>query len=615
MERDPDRVRVFTRRVALLAGGKLALAGLLIGRLHYLQVIEADEYEMMAEENRINFVLLAPRRGRVLDRNGAELAINRQNYRVGLVPEQTSSIERTLVALAQHLPGVEAHTKRVLREAARARGHVPIMVADNLTWEQFARINVMIAELPGVFTDVGETRWYPQGPLTAHTVGYVSAVAENDLNGDPLLELPGFRIGKAGLERVQEANLRGKAGNSKVEINAFGRVIRELSRKEGQPGSDVNIGLDIELQRFAMERLGEESGSACVLDAQTGEIRCLVSTPSFDPNLFNQGIPARDWVALNRHPRKPLLNKTIAGIYPPGSTFKMIVALAALEAGVVTPEFRVTCNGHTTLGDHDFHCWKRGGHGSMDMVEGLKCSCDVYFYEVSRRTGIDRIAEMANRLGLGVTLGLDLPGEKAGLIPTRTWKKGTYGVSWTDGDTLVAGIGQGYVSSTPLQLATMAARIASGLAVKPRLARASNEELIAGPPRLGISAASLAVVRRGMDKVVNDPNGGTAYRSRIAEAGYEMAGKTGSSQVRRITKTERQTRVRKNDERPWEERDHAWFVAYAPIAAPRYAISVLVEHGGGGSTAAAPVARDILLRAQQLDRHPSADLPRAARPS
>jgi penicillin-binding protein 2 len=601
MERDPERARVFTRRVVLLGGAKLGLVSLLVGRLYYLQVIEADEYEMLAEENRINFVLLPPRRGRVLDRRGQELAINRQNYRVGLVPEQTPSVEETLAALSQHLPSVEAQAKRVLREAGRQRRYVPIMVADNLTWEEFSRINVMSPELPGVFTDAGETRWYPHGALTSHTVGYVAAVAENELTGDPLLELPGFRIGKSGVEKLQDPSLRGKAGNSKVEVNAFGRVIRELARKEGTPGQDIQTSLDLDLQRFATERFGEESGAAVTLDVQTGEILTLVSTPSFDPNLFNTGIAARDWVALNRHPRKPLVNKAVAGIYPPGSTFKMLVALAGLESGLMSPEQRVHCAGKVTLGDHDFHCWKKGGHGSVNMIDGIKGSCDCYFYEVARKVGVDRIAEMAHRFGLGVILGLDLPGEKAGIMPTRAWKKATFGQEWAHGETLIIGIGQGYVTVTPLQLAVMTARIATGLAVKPRLLRASPAEVLAGAPKLPVSAANLDVIRRGMDAVVNAP-GGTAGRSKITEPGMAMAGKTGTSQVRRISRAERQTRIRKQSELPWEERDHALFVAYAPVEAPRYAIAVLVEHGGGGSSAAAPIAKDILLELQRSER-------------
>jgi penicillin-binding protein 2 len=601
VERDPDRSRVFSRRVALLGAAKLGLASLLVGRLHYLQVIEAEEYEMLAEENRINYILLPPRRGRILDRRGQDLAVNRQNYRVGLVPEQTPNIDRTLAKLSDYLPGVEGQVKRILRDIGRQRGYMPVLVAENLSWEEFSRINVALADLPGIFTDVGETRWYPHGPMTAHSVGYVAAVAENELSEDePMLSLPGFRIGKSGIEKLRDIGLRGKAGNSKVEVNAYGRVIRELARKEGQAGQDIATSIDLDLQRFASERFGEESGASVVMDVQTGEVLSLVSTPSFDPNLFNPGIAARDWVALNRHPRKPLVNKAVAGIYPPGSTFKMLVALTGLESGLVGPDFHVSCHGKISLGDHDFHCWKKGGHGSLTMVDAIKQSCDCYFYEVARRVGVDRLAEICNRFGLGVTVGLDLPGEKPGLIPTQAWKKATFGQPWTEGETLVVGIGQGYVVATPLQLAVMTARLASGLAVKPRLLRASPAEVLAGSPKLQVLAANLAIVRRGMDAVVNQ--GGTAGRSRITEAGMEMAGKTGTSQVRRISKAERMTRVRKGHELPWEERDHALFVAYAPVGAPRYAISVIVEHGIAGSTAAAPIARDILLELQRAER-------------
>lgn len=606
-ERESGRYKVFTRRAMLLGGGKLALLSTLVGRLYYLQIIEADQYTMLADENRINLRLLPPPRGRVLDRFGVELASNRQNYRVVLIPEQTNGVEETLAKLAELVPVSEAERARVIRDSRRKRRFVPIPVVEYLSWEDFARVNVHSPDLPGTQLEVGETRDYPFGEALAHLVGYVAAVSEKDLTGDPLLELPGFRIGKSGIEKVYDMALRGKAGNSRVEVNAYGRVIRELTRKDGQPGDDIVLTIDVGLQQFATRRLGEESASAVVLDAHTGDVLTLASTPAFDPNAFNIGLTGEYWRSLVRNKRKPLINKAIAGQYSPGSTFKMVVALAALEAGVIAPDYTVTCRGFFKLGRQVFHDWKRGGHGTLNMVEAIEQSCDVYFYDIALKTGIDRIAAMARRFGFGEVTGIDLPNERPGLVPSRGWKEALRGAPWQKGDTVNVGIGQGYMLTTPIQLAVMAARLANGgFAVTPRLtrrARTGAEGDAAAPEPaapMGLTAGSLAVVRKGMERVVNSRRG-TAYRARIKDEDLAMAGKTGSVQVRRITKAERRSRLRKNEEKPWEERDHAMFVAYAPLKSPRYAIAVVVEHGGGGSKAAAPVARDILIETQKRD--------------
>ena len=605
--RDLDRVKSFNRRVALLAGGKFVLLSALVGRLYYLQVLQADRYATLADENRINIRLLPPPRGRILGRLGEALATNRLNYRVVLVSEQTPSIEATLDALGALIPISEREYRRVLREAARRRDFVPITVRENLSWAEVSRIEVHAPDLPGVMIDVGQTRYYPLGATAAHVTGYVAAVSEDELTGDPLLELPDSRIGKNGVEKVYDLALRGKAGNSQVEVNAFGRVIRELERNEGQPGDDLVLTLDVGLQRYVAARLADASAAAVVLDVNNGDVLALASSPSYDPNAFTKGISTAAWNELLRNPYKPLVSKAIAGQYPPGSTFKMMVALAALEGGVATPEHRVTCIGKITLGDRDFHCWKKGGHGTLKMVEAIEQSCDVYFYDIALRCGVNRIAEMARRFGLGTVTGIDLHGERPGLMPDRDWKLATYDVPWQRGETLVAGIGQGFVLTTPLQLTVMAARLANGgLAVTPRLLRqvlGAAEGDATAPPAfesLGISEASLALVTEGMDRVVNGTRG-TARGARIAEPGLAMAGKTGTSQVRRISKSERLTGVLKNSQRPWEERDHALFVAFAPVDEPRYAVAVIVEHGGSGSRVAAPVARDILRETQRRD--------------
>ncbi|MBW7849378.1 MAG: penicillin-binding protein 2 [Rhodospirillales bacterium] len=605
---DQERNRLFGRRAALLAGGKVVLISALVGRMYYLQVLEADRYRMLAEENRINLRLLPPPRGRILDRNGVPLAVNEQNFRLLVVSEQTDNLDTTLDALARLVPLGEADRARIHREVKRRRSFVPVKIRENLTWDEVARIEINSLDLPGVTIDVGESRHYPSGELAAHLLGYVAVPSESDLNGDPLLELPGFRIGKAGIERVYDLPLRGTAGNSQVEVNAVGRVIRELARNEGRPGRDLNLTIDLRLQEFASRRLGEESASVVVMDIHSGELLVMASTPSFDPNAFNRGLTSEEWKALISNPRSPLANKAIAGQYTPGSTFKMVVALAALESGTMSRDQRVFCPGHMMLGNAKFHCWKKGGHGSLNMVEAIKHSCDVFFYEAARRTGIDRIADMARKFGMGTPTGLDLPGERPGVVPSRNWKQATLGQPWHLGETLVNGIGQGFILATPLQMAVMTARIANGgRAVVPHLAR----DLVQGgemAPRpmptfqpIGVSPTGLAVVRQGMNAVTNE-QGGTAWAARIREAGMEMSGKTGTAQVRRITLRERETGVRKNEDLPWKERDHALFVAYAPEQAPRFAIAVVVEHGGGGSAVAAPIARDIMIEVQKTFR-------------
>lgn len=604
-----NRHKTFTRRAALLAAGKLSLAAVLMGRMYYLQVLESDQYQMLAEENRISMRLLAPPRGLVMDRFGRELASNRQNYRVVLIAEQTNGVAETLDRLARVIPITPHQRRRVLREVMRKRPFVPVKVAENLTWEQFARINVLLPDLPGVQPDVGEGRYYPVGLETAHIVGYVSSVSEADLTGDPLLELPGFRIGKNGIEKIFDETLRGKAGNSRVEVNAHGREIRELARQDGQPGDDVVLTIDADLQEKISRRLADESAAAVVMDIHQGEILAMVSAPSYDPNAFNLGMSTKAWHALVQHPRKPLINKAIAGQYPPGSTFKMIVALAAMEAGVAGPGHQVFCNGVIKLSNTKFHCWRHryGGHGWVDMKQSIAQSCDIYFYDLARRLGVDRIGDMARRFGLGEALGVELLGEQDGLVPSKDWKLAVTGVPWQLGETLITGIGQAYLLTTPLQLAVMTARLANGgLAVTPRLsrhqvpARPGDAMTPALPEAIGVSATHLRVITDAMEEVVNGERG-TARKYKLGEGlPFKMAGKTGTAQVRRISKAERKAGGKLAKETPWRERDHALFTAFAPVGAPRYATAVVVEHGGSG-TYAAKLTKDIMTDVLLLD--------------
>ncbi|MBI3507288.1 MAG: penicillin-binding protein 2 [Proteobacteria bacterium] len=608
--RDTGRQRSFSRRLVLLAAGKMALLGVLAGRMYYLQVVEADKYRTMADDNRINLRLLAPPRGRIIDRSGIVLADNQLNYRVVLVAEQTGSIAATLDALSEIVPISDVERRRVMREVARKRKFLPTTVKENLSWDDVSRIAVNAPDLPGVTIDVGSTRLYPFGEKMAHTIGYVAPPAESDLTGDPLLELPDFRVGRNGVERVYDLAMRGRAGNTQIEVNALGRPIRELSRNEGEPGQDLTLTIDANLQNAAAERLAkEESAAAVMMDVTNGEVLVLASHPSYDPHEFARGISGASWRALINNHRAPLTNKAVAGQYAPGSTYKMVVALAALEMGIA-PEMRVGCPGHMDLGDNRFHCWKKGGHGGVDLVDGLMQSCDVYFYEMGKRLGPDRIADMARRLGLGQTLALDLPGERGGLIPTRAWKMARTGKGWAQGDSLVAAIGQGYVLATPLQLATMTARIVNGgLGVVPHLTRDFVQGRRIGErtanvfASVGVPQPHLALVLRGMRGVINDPRG-TAFRARILDPNYSYGGKSGTSQVRRITEEERRVGLRKPEQVPWRERDHALFVGYGPVEAPRYACAVIVEHGGGGSGVAAPIVRDLLLAAMKRDAPP-----------
>ncbi len=602
MAEAPIRAAVFSRRALMLGGAQVLLMGALVGRVYQLQITQSDDFRVQAEDNRINLRLLAPPRGRILDRFGVPLAVNEQTYRVVVVREQAGDVAATLAKLSRVMVLSEAEKTSALAESARRRPFVPVTVRENLTWDEVAAIEVNAPDLPGIAIEVGQSRHYLLGGSTAHILGYVGAVAQGEQTGDPLLELPGFDVGKSGFEKQHDALLRGSAGSSHVEVNALGRVIRELSRQEGNPGEDLRVTLDAGLQQFVQQRLASElSGSAVVMDVRDGGVLAMGSTPTFDPSAFSRGLTGDEWRELVSDPLKPLSDKAIQGQYAPGSTFKMMVALAAMANGL-SPDHRVHCSGSVSLGQARFHCWKKEGHGSLDMHGGLMHSCDVYFYDVARRAGIDAIAAMSRRFGLGSPVEIDLPGERPGLIPDRAWKLAVMGEPWQPGETLVAGIGQGFILATPLQLAVMTARIANGgRAVTPHLLYGTSDNVLKSEaPDLGIDPKHMAVVLAGMNAVSNEP-GGTAFRVRIEQPGMEMAGKTGTAQVRRITLSERNAGVKKNEDLPWERRDHALFLGFAPVHDPAYAVAVVIEHGGGGSRIAGPIARDIMIETQARD--------------
>lgn len=604
MSRDNDRYQLFTRRAILVGGLQVGLFSVLAGRIYYLQMIKGSQYQTLAEENRINMRLLPPPRGRILDMNGVPLAVNQQNYRLTLLPEQVENLDQLLTGVQPYITLTDAERRKIERDFRANRGLNAVLVRDNLTWDQVSTLSLHSLDLPGTEIESGEVRSYPYNDVTAHIVGYVGAVSEKELQKDqPELNLPGFRIGKNGVERFQDKLLRGTTGKLQLEVNAHGTVVRELARHEPQAGPDIVLTLDIGLQQFAQQRMSkEQSGAVVVMDVHTGAVKALVSHPTFDPNLFTYGIGQDDWDRLNNDERAPLLNKAVSGLYAPGSTFKIVTALAAMDAGMMEPAATVFCPGHYMLGNHRFHCWKAGGHGNVDFVHAMAGSCDTYFYDLGRRIGIDRISAMAKRLGLGQRLGIDLPHERAGVVPDRAWKQANRkDKAWQQGETLITAIGQGYLHNTPLQLAVMMSRVANGgKAVIPHLTYKVGERVTEPQtwPSLGLSSRHLQLINQSLSAAVTQTIG-TAYGSRILEDGMAMGGKTGTAQVRRITMAEREDGVIANEDLPWRQRDHALFVGYAPVENPRYAVAVVVEHGGGGSHVAAPIARDVLLECQK----------------
>ncbi|MFN3207790.1 MAG: penicillin-binding protein 2 [Roseovarius sp.] len=609
--------RKITRRGLVLGAGMAGFVGLLGLRMRYLQVEQADQFRLLADENRINIHLIPPARGRIFDRNGRVIAENIPSYRINLVREQAGDVEDVIARLSRLVRLNPEELEKAREDLAKLRGDTPVTVADRVTWEDISRVAVNAPALPGVTPEVGLSRHYPMGEDYSHVVGYVGAVSDRDLEQidapDALLLIPRFQIGKIGLERRREDSLRGKAGTKRVEVNAAGRVMRELDRVEGKAGADIQLTLDNALQSYVTARLEGESAAVVVMDCETGDLLACCSTPGYDPNLFVRGISQADYSSLLENKYRPLPNKTVQGVYPPGSTFKMVTALAALEDGQVDPNETVYCPGFLKVSNRRFHCWKRAGHGNVDLHRSLRESCDVYYYDLALRVGIDKMAVMARKLGLGVEHDLPMTSVAEGLIPDKLWKATTRGEDWRIGDTANASIGQGYVLSSPLQLAVMTARLATGRSVSPRLVRSVDG--VEEPPKrgesLGLNENTLREVRRAMYAVSNNRRG-TAYNSRIIEDAFRMAGKTGTSQVRNITAAERARGVFRNEDLPWERRDHALYVNYAPFETPKVAVAVIVEHGGGGSSTAAPIARDITLQAlygedPPLEAYPSKD--------
>ncbi len=579
----------FSRRALFVGAGMGAVGVTLAGRMAYLSVWEGAKYAAQAEGNRVSLRLIPPRRGWIVDRAGRPLALNAPDYRLELLPEQVTDLDATLAAIHKVVPLTAEDLDRIRADLARQPKYMPVEVAHGIDWPTFARINVNLPDLPGVAPVPGYARVYPGGEAFAHLLGYVGTPTADQFAAtrDPLLIFPGFKIGKDGIERRADAGLRGKPGARRVEITARGRVIKDLDTRPDTPGKTLRLTIDRELQSYAARRLTDNSASVVVMDANSGDVLCMVSMPAYDPNVFSTRVTAKLWAALQADDHHPLINKSAQGLYPPGSTFKTMTSLAILGAGIPAEQGTV-CTGTYHLGSAAWHCHSKRGHGHVNLHNGLPQSCDVYFYTFGRAVGIDAIAATARKFGLGQKFELPLPGQSAGIVPDTAWKEARYKKAWGVGDTLNSSIGQGYILANPLQLAVMAARLASGTAVEPRL-YADGPRTPAAP--LDVPPEHLAAVRQGMSDVVN--GAGTARAARLSVEGVQMAGKTGSAQVRNISKADRRAGRTKSESQIWKYRDHGLFVAFAPADAPKYAISVVVEHGNHGA-AAAVIARDVM---------------------
>jgi penicillin-binding protein 2 len=572
----------FERRVVMLGAVQGGLGLLLATRLGYLSLAQNEKYQLEAESNRVNLTLVPPRRGWVLDRNGAPLASNRADFRVDVIPERLVNPEATVDQLGQLLRLTAIEMQDLKDKLDKAHGFQPVEVKSGLDWDRFAAVSVRLPDLPGVVPQRGFSRFYPTGPSVGHLIGYVGPASAEEYEKDrnPLLVTPGYKVGKDGMEKQFETLLRGTPGARRVEVTASGRIVRDLDTREDVPGKPLHLTINGPLQDYASRRLGLESGAVVVMDCLTGDLLAMVSMPSFDPNSFADGIGRIEWKMLSDDDHVPLRNKVLRGLFPPGSTVKPMVALSFLEAGL-SPDASVGCGGGLKVGNRVFHCWNHRGHGTVDMAKGIYQSCDVYFYHFAQQIGMDKIAAMAARLGLGHEFPLPVAGQSYGTVPSPAWKMKKYGKEWAVFDTVNATIGQGYMLVNPLQQAVMAARIASGNALMPRLIQTGHAPAIKS---LGISQEHLDIVHNAMNEVVNGR--GTAGKARLPIEGVQMAGKTGTAQVVGLN-------VGSGKGGIWKHRDHGHFICFAPFDKPRYACAVVVQHGGG-SGAAYPVARDVM---------------------
>jgi len=603
-----NKSRLITRRMFILSSLKIAVFIGIICRLFYLQISENIKWRSLSDKNRLREWKIPPQRGIIEDYFGEKIAKNSQVFQLHMIPEDVPNLEELFFRLSKIIDFNERKKSHLIKRLKKRKPWEPIIISDNLSWSEFSRLNLFLHETPGIKPVVSIARKYLEDGSFSHIIGYVSAVSVKDLENSALLRkinIPGLKTGKNGLEKSLNEDMIGKPGLQRFEVNAYGKRIKELKFVEGTAGKNYRTTLDIDVQKFTSELLKDKSGSICVMDIYTGDIIAMVSSPTFDANKFVHGIDTKDWQDLINDDKKPLINKSIAGLYPPGSTIKPLVALSALENDVISPNTTTECKGVIELYGHTYHCWKEKGHGFLRLREGIKQSCDIYFYEVARRLGVDRLAETANKFGLGNKVFDILDEERTGLVPSTKWKLKNIGRGWLLGETLLAGIGQGYFQVTPIQLCLMTAQLANGgYKIKPKIIY--NEQALqsttdASREQFGQLYRNQENVKFVLDAqfgATNEPMG-TSYRSRHVKPEYIFAGKTGTSQIRSITEEERELKIKQKD-LPYKRRDHALFTAFAPYKNPRYAFSVVIEHGGAGSSAAAPLAKKVIKKV--LDR-------------
>jgi len=631
------KVKVINRRMFILSAAKILVFSGIVARLFFLQINENKKYLTLSDKNRLREWRLPPVRGDFLDYFGKVVAGNTEVYQLHVIPEEVSNFKTLIVRLKEILGLSNNEYLKIIRKKNNQKPWETLIISENLSWEQFSKLNLYLHELDGAKPVLSISRNYPYKENYTHVLGYVSRASISDINENKAIKqnyVPGLRVGKIGLEKTFEKDLIGVNGVQRYEVNAYGKRINQLDHIDGVKGKNITLTIDTEVQKFANDLLKGKSGSISVMDIYTGELVALHSSPSFDPNLFFHGISNKDWKEIRENPLKPLINKTITGLYSPGSTIKPIVALSALENDVISPNLTIECTGKTELYGQTYHCWKEKGHGFMKLRNAIKQSCDTYFYEVARRLGVDRLNLTAKKFGLGnkVLDGIFLD-EKVGLVPSTKWKKNTLGRGWVLGETLITGIGQGYILTTPIQLCLMTAQLANGgFKIYPKITVSEKIETLdtiknkisekiseREKDQLGIIKASEKFFKPKIDEYQplfrNQENVkfvleamfastnelyGTSYSSRYDDKKYQFAGKTGTAQIKKITEEQRKLDL-KTSEIPYEERDHALYVAYGPYKNPRYAVSIIVEHGGSGSVTAAPIAKKLFKLI--IDRH------------
>ena len=612
MIKDSSGIRktdVINRRMFIIGAAKLIVFSGIVARLFSLQINDNKKYLTLSDKNRIREWKLPPTRGEIVDYFGNIIAGNLKVYQLHIIPEQVENFNYLLTRLKNLLQLSDREISNILKSKKKLKPWESIIVSENLSWSQFLKINNYLYDLVGVKPVMTISRNYPFSDIYTHVLGYVSQPNEKDILENEVVQqkfVPGMKIGKLGLEKTLENYLIGTNAIQRYEVNAYGKRINQLEHQKGQQGSKIRLTLDTEVQKLSAKLLLDKAGSISVMDIYTGEIIAMHSSPSYDPNSFLFGISKDEWELIRNNPLKPLINKTLSGLYSPGSTIKPIVALSALENNIIGPNFKVKCTGKTELYGQTFHCWKEKGHGVMSLKNAMKQSCDTYFYEIARLLGVDRLKITAEKFGLGEkVLGAYFKNEKKGLFPNTFWKKNNLGKGWVLGETLITGIGQGYTQTTPLQLCLMTAQIANGgYSIKPKIIVNNNplnfnevkksikeQNLLNINTKLVKNPKNLRIIQEAMFSSTNEIRG-TSYRSRIDDKKYQFAGKTGTAQVKRISKRERELDL-KIDQIPYNDRDHALYIAYGPYVNPRYALSIIVEHGGSGSKAAAPIAKEL----------------------